>query len=193
MEPIFFPTPEDLRRWFEQNHQTEKELRVGYYKKATGKPSITWEESVDQALCFGWIDGIRRSIDEESYQIRFTPRNPKSIWSNKNLASVERLTKLGLMRDAGLKVFNQRREEYSGIYSFEQSEVKLDEAEEQQFQANTKAWEFYQKQPASYKKAVTSWIVSAKRPETRAKRLATLIADSENGLRIAQLRRNTGS
>ena len=189
MEPTFFATPSDLRQWFEANHDTAKELLVGYYKKGSGKPSITWEESVDQALCFGWIDGIRRGVDEASYTIRFTPRKPDSVWSAKNIASVERLSQLGLMQPVGLKVFSQRKKDKSGIYSFEQGDLKLDNTEEQELRANAQAWEFFQKQPSSYKKAVIWWVISAKKPETRTKRLATLIKDSENGRRIAQLRR----
>jgi uncharacterized protein YdeI (YjbR/CyaY-like superfamily) len=164
---------------------------VGYYKKGSGKPSITWEESVDQALCFGWIDGIRKSIDDESYKIRFTPRKPNSVWSAKNIASMERLTQLGLIQPSGMRAFEQRKEDKSGIYSFEQGDLKLDEAEEQQIQANPKAWEFFQKQPGSYKKAVVWWVISAKKPETRVKRLATVIEDSENGRTVAQFTRRT--
>ena len=191
MEPIFFTSSAELRQWFEQNHERETELIVGLYKKGTDKPSITWEELVDQALCFGWIDGVSKRIDNERWQIRVTPRKPNSVWSKKNIASFERLTQLGLMQPAGLKAFSQRKEDKSGIYSFEQGEVKLDEAEEQQLQSNPKAWEFFQKQPPSYKKSVIWWIISAKKPETRVKRLATLIEDSENGRTVRQFTRRT--
>jgi uncharacterized protein YdeI (YjbR/CyaY-like superfamily) len=189
MEPIFFASPSELRQWFEQNYEREKELIVGLYKKGTGNPNITWEEVVDQALCFGWIDGVSKGIDEQRWQIRLTPRKPSSVWSKKNIASMERLTQLGLMQPAGLKAFNQRKEEKSGIYSFEQGDLKLDEAEEAQILANAKAWEFFQKQPGSYKKAVVWWVISAKKPETRVKRLTTLIEDSANGRTVPQFTR----
>src|SRR5262245_51313572 len=119
MEPTFFPTPADFRAWLEANHETQRELLVGFYKTSTGKPSITWPESVDQALCFGWIDGIRKRIDDESYSIRFTPRKPDSNWSAVNIAKVKELTEQGLMRAAGIKVFENRKEEKSGVYSYE--------------------------------------------------------------------------
>src|SRR5689334_2074009 len=119
MDVLFFATPDDLRAWFEANHDKATEQWVGYYKKATGKPSITWEQSVDQALCFGWIDGIRKSIDSDSYKIRFTPRKPRSIWSTVNIKRVGELTELGLMQPEGLKAFAQLTKDSSGNYSYE--------------------------------------------------------------------------
>lgn len=191
MQPSFFATSAELRQWFVENHERANELWVGYYKKSTGKPSITWEESVEQALCFGWIDGIRKGIDDESYRIRFTPRKPTSVWSAKNIAAVERLSQLGLMQPAGLKVFHQRKADKSGIYSFEQGDLTLDEHEERQLRANEKAWMFFQAQGSSYRRACIWWVISAKKPETRAKRLAALIEDSANGRTIRQFTRRT--
>ena len=184
---IFFASPNAFRAWLEQNHHNETELHVGYYKKGTGKPSMTWQESVDQALCFGWIDGVRRSIDEESYKIRFTPRKTTSTWSSVNIKRVGELTEQGLMHPAGLKAFEQRKGERSGIYAYEQPDevAKLSDADEQQFRANEKAWEWFQKQAAWYKRGATWWVVSAKQEKTRVKRLATLIEDSENERTIA--------
>jgi uncharacterized protein YdeI (YjbR/CyaY-like superfamily) len=186
MDASFFPRPADLRAWFEEHHDQATELLVGYYKKKTGRPSITWAESVDQALCFGWIDGIRRSIDETSYSIRFTPRKKRSNWSTVNVARVAELTRTGLMQPVGLAAFEARASE--AVYSYEQRQsVSLDEAQERIFRANKKAWEFFQSLPAGYRKTATHWVVSAKREETRLKRLAKLIEDSVHGRRVGQL------
>jgi uncharacterized protein YdeI (YjbR/CyaY-like superfamily) len=193
MEPIFFKTPADFREWLEENHDQATELVVGYYKKDSGKPSMTWPESVDQALCFGWIDGIRRSINGESYSIRFTPRKPTSNWSAINISRVAELTKDGLMHPAGLKAFEARKEEKSGIYSYEQRDkAKLETAEEKHFKANQKAWDGFHALPPSYQKTAIWWVVSAKQAKTRQKRLETLIQDSAEGKRIAQLRPRPG-
>jgi len=189
MKPTFFKSPADFRKWFEKNHAKAQELLVGFYKKGSGKPSITWPESVDQALCFGWIDGIRKSIDDISYTIRFTPRKPRSIWSAINIKRVEELIKLGLMKPAGLEAFQKRNEERSGVYSFEQKNHKLDGAYEKKFRANKKAWTFFQSQPPWYQRTSIWWVMSAKKEETRLKRLATLIDDSAHGRTIAPLRR----
>jgi len=187
MQPTFFATPADLRDWFNQHHESETELLVGFYKKDSGKPSITWPESVDEALCVGWIDGIRKRLDSESYTIRFTPRKPGSTWSAVNIARVEVLTQEGRMKPAGLRAFEQRRENKSGIYSYEQrDQIELSEDETTAFQANQKAWDFWESQPGSYRKGVLWWIVSAKKAETRAKRMATLIEDCANGRKIKQ-------
>lgn len=189
-EAIFFATPADLREWLEHNHATAQELWAGFYKKGTGRPSITWPESVDEALCFGWIDGIRKGIDDTSYTIRFTPRKPSSIWSTVNIRRVGELAELGRMQPAGLAAFAKRKEEKSGIYSHEQRDAAVLEAEsEQQFRANQAAWEFFQAQPASYRKAAIWWVVSAKQEVTRHKRLATLIDDSAHSRTIAPLTR----
>lgn len=189
-KPTFFATPADFRSWLEKHHGQAQELFVGYYKKDSGKPSITWPESVDQALCFGWIDGVRKSLGPESYVIRFTPRKPSSIWSAVNIQKVEELTRQGLMRPAGLKAFQARSEEKSAIYSFEQKEEpKLSPAHEQRFQAEPKAWAFFQAQAPWYRKSAIWWVVSAKKDETREKRLATLISDSAAGRTLANFTR----
>ena len=189
MKPKFFPTPGDFRQWLTENHESEQELWVGYYKKATGKPSLTWPESVEQALCYGWIDGLRKSIDEEAYKIRFTPRRPNSIWSAINLKMVERLKKEGLMQPAGLAAYKRRSEKRSEVYSFEQGNVKLAPEYEQQLKANPDAWEFFQSLPPSVKKPSVWWVMSAKQESTRQRRLGILIECSATGQRIPQLRR----
>jgi uncharacterized protein YdeI (YjbR/CyaY-like superfamily) len=190
MEPIFFENPAELRRWLEQNHETEKELLVGAYRKATGKPSVTWPQIVDEALCFGWIDGIRRRIDGESWSIRLTPRKPTSNWSSVNIRRVGELEKEGRMRAAGRAAFERRSEERSGIYSYEQrKKARLDPDQEREFRANEAAYEFFRSQPAGYRRTATHWVVSAKREETRRKRLATLIEDSADGRRLRHLTR----
>ena len=188
--PLFFATPEEFRAWLHQHHAVSQELLVGFYKRGTGRPSITWPESVDQALCFGWIDGVRRSIDEHSYTIRFTPRKPRSTWSAINIKRVAELIRPGLMQPAGLKAFEARRESRSAKYAYEQRlEATLDEASQRQFHSNRKAWKFFEAQPPWYRRTATYWVVSAKRPETRLKRLDTLILDSEAGRRIGPLNR----
>ena len=190
MKPAFFATPADFRAWFEKHHAATSELLVGFYKKGSGKPSITWPESVDAALCFGWIDGVRKSIDEESYTIRFTPRKSGSIWSAVNIKRAHELTKLGLMHSAGIKAFELRDEKKSAIYSYEQrSTAKLTPAHEKQFRANKKAWDFFQSQAPWYQRTSTYWVTSAKREETRLKRLATLIEASEDHRPIGPLNR----
>ncbi|MEA2431840.1 MAG: hypothetical protein QOI19_2313 [Thermoleophilaceae bacterium] len=190
MEPTFFPTPADLRVWLERNHEKEKELLVGFYKKGSGKPSITWPELVDEALCFGWIDGIRRGIDDERYTIRLTPRKPTSNWSSVNIRRVGDLTSEGRMTPAGLAAFEKRSEHRSGIYAYEQrKQAKLEPDQEREFRANAEAWSFFQAQPAGYRQTATYWVVNAKREETRRKRLATLIDDSASGRRLRHLTR----
>ncbi|PTT70553.1 MULTISPECIES: YdeI/OmpD-associated family protein [unclassified Chryseobacterium] len=184
MTATFFPTPEDFRNWIEKNHTTEKELLVGFWKVGTKKPSMTWSESVDQALCFGWIDGVRKSIDDESYSIRFTPRKPTSIWSAVNIRKVEELTKTGLMTEAGRKAFELRKEEKSAIYSHEKEPATLDPEFEKQFKANKKAWEFFSNQAPSYKKVMLHWIMSAKQEKTRLSRLEKTIRESELEKRV---------
>ena len=194
MKPRFFATPAHFRAWLETRHDSEKELLVGFHKKGTGKPSITWPESVDEALCFGWIDGVRRSLNESSYTIRFTPRRPRSIWSAINVARAEELKKLGRMRPAGLRAFAARTPERTGIYSFERNEAaKLTKSQEKTLRANPRAAAFFDAQPPGYRRTAIHWIVSARKEETRERRLRQLIADSVAGRRIAPLRRNRGS
>jgi uncharacterized protein YdeI (YjbR/CyaY-like superfamily) len=184
MTPHFFESPAAFRKWLAKNHSSASELLVGFYKKDSGKPSITWPESVDQALCFGWIDGVRRRIDDVSYSIRFTPRKKTSTWSAINIARVAELTKLGLMQPAGLRAFEHRREDKSAIYAYENAVRTLDAADEKKFRANKKAWEFFNAQPPGYRRLCIYWVTSAKKEETRARRLATLIDDSANGRRL---------
>jgi uncharacterized protein YdeI (YjbR/CyaY-like superfamily) len=187
--PQFFATSEQFRAWLEQHHETASELLVGFHRKGSGKPSITWQEAVDQALCFGWIDGVRRSLDETSYTIRFTPRKSTSTWSKVNIERVAELTEQGLMRPAGLRAFERRSEAKSGIYSYEQREAAaLRPAEEARIRANRAAWEHWQRRPPGYRKAVTWWVVSAKRPQTRAKRLADLIDACAAGRPVGPMR-----
>ncbi len=192
MKPTFFATPSAFRIWLEEHHETAQELWVGFYKTSSGKPSITWPEAVDQALCFGWIDGVRKGIDDASYTIRFTPRKPHSIWSAVNVKRAQELTHLGLMRPAGLKAFEERDQKKSGLYSYEQRKSsQFDPAYEKQFKANKKAWDFFQSKPPSYQQPAIWWVMSAKQEETRLKRLARLIEDSEHGRTIPPLTRRT--
>jgi len=180
MNPVFFQDQNEFRKWLEKNHNKESEVIVGYFKVGTGKPSMTWSQSVDQAICFGWIDGIRKSIDKERYCIRFTPRKPASIWSNVNINKVEELKKKGLMKKPGLEVYNKRKDSKSGIYSFENQITKLNENLEKTFKANINAWDFFVKQAPSYKKTIIHWIMSARQETTKITRLSKLIKASEN-------------
>jgi len=190
MEPIFFAGPSAFRAWLEEHHERARELWVGFYKKGSGQPSITWPEAVDEVLCFGWIDGVRKGIDDVSYTIRFTPRKPRSIWSAVNVKRAEELTRLGLMRPAGLRAFEARAAERSGIYAYEQrNAAELGEEYERRFRANKEAWDFFQAQAASYRRTAIWWVISAKREETRLKRLAALINDSASGRTIRPLTR----
>jgi uncharacterized protein YdeI (YjbR/CyaY-like superfamily) len=184
MGPIFFKNAQEFREWLQDHYKTEKELGVGYYKTRTGKPSMTWSESVDQALCFGWIDGIRRSIDDESYSIRFTPRNPNSVWSTVNIKKVEELTQKGLMTAEGLDAFNKRKPEKSGIYSFENRPEQLPEESEKLFMKNKDAWKYFTIQAPSYRRTVIFWIMSAKTEKTQMARLSKLIEASKDKKRI---------
>jgi uncharacterized protein YdeI (YjbR/CyaY-like superfamily) len=186
---IFFENSAALRKWFELNYDEATEISVGYYKKNSGKPSITWPESVDQALCFGWIDGVRNSIDDTSYRIRFTPRKAGSIWSAVNIKRAGELIEMGLMRPAGLAAFEKRVEGRSKIYAYEQGECKLSDEFEADFKLNKEAWQFFSSQAASYQKTAVWWVISAKQDATRRRRLAALILDSAGGRKIAQLRR----
>ncbi|AWK07526.1 bacteriocin-protection protein [Flavobacterium crocinum] len=184
MRPTFFENQLEFRKWLEKNHQHEKELLVGFYKVTSKKLSMSWSESVDQALCFGWIDGVRKSIDKDSYTIRFTPRKTSSIWSAINIQKMEDLTKAGLMTDAGLKAFSFRTENKSKIYSHEKEPVPLNLEYENQFKSNVIAWEFFNKQAPSYKKVMIHWIMSAKQEKTRQSRLEKTIKESENKKRV---------
>lgn len=184
MKLVFFPTQKDLRKWFEKNHKKEKELLAGFYKVSSGKPSITWSQSVDEAICFGWIDGIRKSIDEESYSIRFTPRNPKSNWSAINIKKAEALIESGQMKSEGLILFNLRNEKKLRVYSYENAAVEFKKSYEKKFKANKKAWIYFQSTPPSYRKVTTRWVMSAKQETTRLKRLTELINDCADSKKI---------
>ena len=186
---VYFESPAAFRRWLAANHDTASELVVGFHKAHTAKPSLTWPESVDEALCFGWIDGVRHRVDEDRYTIRFTPRRRNSLWSFVNVRRVKALTEQRRMQPAGLAAFEARRAERGGAYSFEQPLTKLTPAEIRTFKANKPAWRFFEEQPPGYRKTAVFWVTSAKKPETRTRRLATLIADSAAGLRIGILRR----
>jgi uncharacterized protein YdeI (YjbR/CyaY-like superfamily) len=193
VKPTFFATAAELRDWLEVNHATATELLVGFYKRGSGKSSITWPELVDEALCFGWIDSVRQGIDAVSYSNRLTPRTQRSTWSAINIARAKELIALGRMRPAGLKAFERRTDERSAIYSYEQRKAaRLDPEADRSFRANKKAWAFFQAQPPGYRKTAIWWVISAKRDETRRRRLATLIGDAERGQMIRPLRRTPG-
>ena len=186
MKPTFFQTPAAFRAWLERHHAEADELWVGYYKVGSGKPSITWPESVDEALCFGWIDGLRKRVDDSSYAIRFTPRKPGSTWSSVNIKRAEELIERALMQPAGLKAYQARKENKSGVYSYEQRSVDLPGPYDGLLKKNKAAWSFFQAQPASYRKAVCWWVVSARKEETRRKRLDKLTAHSARGERVPE-------
>jgi uncharacterized protein YdeI (YjbR/CyaY-like superfamily) len=186
LKPEFFQTPADFRTWLQKNHATATELWVGFYKRDSGKPSITWPESVDQALCFGWIDGIRKRVDEISYQIRFTPRRRGSIWSTINIKRATELVRQKQMRPTGLKAFAARIKNKSGIYSYEQRSTELSQPYANLLKKNKAAWNFFENQSPSYRKIIGWWIISAKKKETRMARLAKLINESAKGQRLLQ-------
>jgi len=178
----FFATPKEWRAWLKQNHAKTASVRVGFYKKGSDKPSITWPESVDEALCFGWIDGVRRSLDKESYEIRFTPRKPTSIWSAINVKRVAELEKEGRMQPAGRAAFERRKEGRTAVYAYEQRETaELPPAMRKKLDANKKARAWFESQAPYYKRLAAYWIVSAKKEETKEKRLAELIRCSAEG------------
>lgn len=189
MTPTFFKTQNELHAWFEKNHARETELLIGFYKKDSGKGGITYQNALDEALCFGWIDGIRKSIDASRWMIRFTPRKAKSIWSQVNLKRAAELEQAGAMREAGLRAFHGRDVSRTNLYSSENKGKKLDAASEKKFRANKKAWAWFSKQAPSYQHTAGFWVISAKQETTRAKRLETLIRDSEAGVKVAPLRR----
>ena len=183
--PTFFAAEADFRAWLQANHETAPELLVGFWKKSSGKPSIDWPQARDQALCFGWIDGIRKSLGEEAYTIRFTPRRKGSIWSKVNVERFEALKVVGLMKPAGERAYEENKHK-SGVYAYENEQKTLSSEEERQFRDNDAAWADWDKRPAGYRRSALHWITSAKRPETRAKRLAELIKVSAQGRRLAQ-------
>jgi uncharacterized protein YdeI (YjbR/CyaY-like superfamily) len=185
----FFATGAEFRAWLSAHHASETELLVGYFKRATGRPSMTWQESVDEALCFGWIDGVRRGIDAESYSIRFTPRQKRSTWSLANIKRVGELIAEGRMTPAGLAAFEARTGDRSGTYSHERRRAAALDAEQRaRFEAEPEAWAWFQAAAPSYRRQALHWVTSAKKPETRERRLAALIADSAAGQRVKPLR-----
>jgi uncharacterized protein YdeI (YjbR/CyaY-like superfamily) len=190
VEATFFASPAEFRAWLEENHDKESEIVVGYYKVATGRPSMTWAESVDEALCFGWIDGIRRSLGDEAYTNRFTPRKARSNWSQINIRRVRELTKQGRMHPAGIRAFEARKKADSA-YSYETTRT-LDEPWASRLKANKAAWKFFDAQPPSYKRVASWYVMSAKRDETREKRLREVIECSVRGERLPQMARYTG-
>lgn len=191
--PKFFARPSAFRAWLVRHHRTATELWVGFHKRDSGIASITWPESVDEALCYGWIDGIRKSLGAKSYMIRFSPRRPGSIWSAVNIARAGELAGAGRMRRAGHEAFANRREAKSRVYAYEQRGQELSGAYARQFKANAAAWKFFQAQAAWYRRTASWWVVSAKQEETRQRRLATLIQDSAAERLLAPLRRTPRS
>jgi uncharacterized protein YdeI (YjbR/CyaY-like superfamily) len=184
VKPVHFKSPAEFRAWLEAHHATATELLIGFYKKDSGRGGITYAEALDQALCFGWIDGVRKGLDDQSYTIRFTPRKRGSIWSNINVRHVERLTAAGRMRAAGQAAFAARDAKKTGIYSFERPPQKLTPELEKIFRAKKRAWTFWSAQPPGYQRTLTAWVIRAKQEETKQRRLATLIAESAAGRRI---------
>jgi uncharacterized protein YdeI (YjbR/CyaY-like superfamily) len=187
MRPTFFKSGAQFHAWLERHHAAETELLLGFYKKGSSTKGITYREALDEALAFGWIDGVRRALDADSYTIRFTPRKPRSIWSAVNIRRVDELTAAGRMADAGHAAFAKRDEARSAIHAYERAAAELDAESTKTFKADKKAWAFYRAQAPWYQRTSTYWVVSAKRPETRERRLAILIEYSRNGERLPQL------
>ena len=190
MKPTYFRTAAEFRAWLKEHHATETELWMGVYKKGSGRPSITWAEAVDEALCYGWVDSVRRGVDDQRYMNRFTPRRPGSNWSEVNIRRVEELTRQGRMRAAGRKAFEARRPTEAGAYTYERRhEIELPDDFERRFRRKKKAWAWFQAQPSGYRSMTLYWVMSAKKPETRERRLATLIEGSANREKVGPLRR----
>jgi uncharacterized protein YdeI (YjbR/CyaY-like superfamily) len=190
MEPTFFAAAAEFRAWLERHHDSVNELLVGFHKKSSGRPSISWPEAVDQALCFGWIDGVRRRIDDAAYTIRFTPRKPRSTWSAVNVKRMKELIEQGLVAPAGLAAFERRADDRTAIYAYEQRrEAKLEPGQERRLRADQAAYAYFEAQPPSYRRAAIHWVTSAKKPETRERRLTQLIECSAAGELVPPLRR----
>jgi len=191
MKPTFFKAPEEFRRWLEKNYASAKEILVGFHKKGSGKKTITYAEALDEALCFGWIDGVRGALNDEAYTMKFHHRKPHSIWSAINIKRIGELAEQGLVHPYGQKIFDERDLSKQKLYSNEQEKIELPPDYEAQFRANEKAWEFFQSRPPSYRKPALWWVISAKQETTRLKRLATLIEDSAAGRKVAPLTRKS--
>lgn len=188
MDAEFFDTAADLRAWFERHHDAAPELFVGYWKKGSGRTGVTHPEAIEQALCFGWIDSVGRGIDDQRYQVRFTPRRKGSVWSKINVAKIAELTEQGQMHEAGLRAFDQRKPDRVGVYSYEQPrDAVFDRAQIDTFRTQPSAWEWFCAQSPSYRRSAVHWVVSAKRPDTRDRRLAQLIEDSAAGRKVPPL------
>ena len=188
MNAQFFATADELRAWFHEHHETAPELFVGYWKKGTGGTGVSHPEAIEQALCFGWIDSVARRLDDRRYQVRFTPRRRSSVWSAVNVAKIAELTERGLMHPAGVRAFELRKPDQVAVYSYENPESAQFTAEQTAlFRANPAAWEWFSRQTPAYRRSATHWVVTAKRPETRARRLAQLIADSADGRKVPPL------
>lgn len=187
MKPQFFSSPTLFRQWLARNYDKASELLLGFHKKSSGKKSITYNEALDEALCFGWIDGVRKGLDDTSYTIRFTPRKPRSIWSLVNVNHIERLKKEGRMHAAGLEAYERRDPKRTGIYAFENRPRELSPEFEKTFRQNKKAWKFFEEYPPSLKRTVIFWVMGAKKEETRDRRLKQLIESSEKGVRLGLL------
>ena len=188
VDALFFDTAADLRAWFEANHDSAPELFVGYWKKGSGRTGVSHPEAIEQALCFGWIDSVSRSLDERSYRVRFTPRRKGSVWSAVNIAKIAELTERGLMQPAGLRVFEERKPDRVAVYSYEQpADAVLADEQAARFQAEPAAWEWFSAQAPSYRRAAVHWVVSAKRPDTRERRLNQLITASASGQKVPPL------
>lgn len=183
----YFRSAKELRAWLEKNHAKGDELWVGFYKKNSGKSGVTYQEAIDEALCFGWIDGIRKSLDEDSYANRFTPRRPRSPWSRVNIGKVQALIAAGRMTPAGLAEYAKRKPEVTGPYSFEQDQIKFSPDQESAFRKNRAAWKFFESQPPYYRRVITWWVISAKQEATRTRRLQRLMDDSAKGQRTGSL------
>lgn len=188
MEAQFFAGPAELRAWFEQHHETAAELFVGYWKKGSGQRGVTHPEAIEQALCFGWIDSVGRRIDDQRYQVRFTPRRKGSVWSAVNVAKITELTEAGLMHPAGTRAFENRKPDRVAVYSYEQpTDAVLSDEQIAKFRENPGAWEWFETRSPSYRRSAAHWVVSAKRADTRERRLAQLIADSAAGRKVPPL------
>jgi uncharacterized protein YdeI (YjbR/CyaY-like superfamily) len=183
----FFRSVSELRRWLEKNHSKSDELWIGFYRKDSGKGGITYAEALDEALCYGWIDGIRKKLDTDSFTTRFTPRKPRSIWSNVNIAHIERLTREGRMMPPGIAAYERKDDARSGVYSFEREVARLEPKMVTLFKRNPQAWKYFEAQPPYYRRLTAWWVISAKKEETRARRLAQLIELSSRRQRLPQL------